>query len=153
MHDSTIIFQQRGGNMFIGEYWYSMDQKGRVSIPAKLRDELGNEVVISKGFDKCLNIYPVTEWEAFAKKIKELPEAKQRHAKRYFFSSASESVVDPQGRIPIPPVYRQFAGLEKDVIIIGNDNHLEIWSVSEWEKEQQHMSAEGITEDLVDYGF
>ena len=61
--------------------------------------------------------------------------------------------MDPQGRIPIPPVYRQFAGLEKDVIIIGNDNHLEIWSVSEWEKEQQHMSAEGITEDLVDYGF
>ena len=81
--------------MFIGEYWYSMDQKGRVSIPAKLRDELGNEVVISKGFDKCLNIYPVTEWEAFAKKIKELPEAKQRHAKRYFFGPPGEDSHPP----------------------------------------------------------
>jgi len=139
--------------MFTGEYWYSMDQKGRVSIPSKLRDELGGEFMICKGFDKCLNIYPVSEWEAFARKIKELPEAKQRHARRYFFSGTNEGSLDPQGRIAVPPVYRQFAALEKDVVIIGNENHLEIWSVTEWENEQQHMSAEGVTGDLVECGF
>jgi MraZ protein len=139
--------------MFTGEFWYSMDQKGRVSIPSKLRDELGDEFKICKGFDKCLNIYPNKEWETFAQKIRELPEAKQRHARRYFFSGTSDGALDAQGRIAVPPVYRQFAALDKDVVIIGNENHIEIWSVAEWESEQQHMSSEGVTGDLVECGF
>lgn len=139
--------------MFTGEYWHSMDQKGRVSIPAKLREELGDEFKICKGFDKCLNIYPESEWVAFAQKIKDLPEARQRRARRYFFSGTGEGALDPQGRIAIPPVYRQFAGLDRDVVIIGNENHIEIWSVTEWENEQKHLSSEGITDDLIECGF
>ncbi|MFA6730979.1 MAG: division/cell wall cluster transcriptional repressor MraZ [Eubacteriales bacterium] len=139
--------------MFTGEYWYSMDQKGRVSIPPKLREGLGEEFKITKGFDKCLCVYPLDEWTSFANKIKELPEARQRHARRYFFSGTSEGSLDAQGRIALPPVYRQFALLEKDVVIIGNENHIEIWSADEWENEQQNMSSEGVTDDLIECGF
>ncbi len=139
--------------MFTGEYWFSMDQKGRVSVPAKYREELGTEFKICKGFDKCLNIYPAAEWDAFAQKLKALPEASQRHARRYFFSGTIEGVLDGQGRVAVTQSLRQFAGLEKDVVIIGNENHLEIWSASAWADEQKFMSSEGITEELSEYGF
>lgn len=139
--------------MFTGEYWYNMDQKGRISVPARYREELGGEFKLCKGFDKCLNIYPMKEWVAFAEKIQALPEASQRHVKRYFFSGSVEGILDAQGRIAIPPAYRQFASLEKDIVIIGNDNHIEIWAASEWDKEQQFMSSEGITNDLISCGF
>lgn len=139
--------------MFTGEYRFSIDQKGRVSIPARYRDDLGSEFKLCKGFDKCINIYPMPQWEAFAQKIKLLPEAKQRHARRHFFSGSVDGVFDAQGRVAIPPVYRQYTSMEKEVVIIGNDDHIEIWSLIEWEKEQQFMSSEEIINDLISCGF
>ena len=139
--------------MFTGEYWYSMDNKGRISIPAKLRELLGDEFKICKGFDKCVNIYPIDEWKEFANKIRALPEASQRRARRYFFAGTVDGVLDAQGRITVTPAYKQFASLEKDVVIIGNDNHIEIWASSVWENEQGFMDSEDVTNDLISCGF
>ncbi len=139
--------------MFTGEYWYSMDSKGRISVPAKLRESLGDEFKICKGFDKCVCIYPIKDWEEFAQKIKSLPETSQRRARRYFFSGTVDGVLDSQGRITVTPAYKQFASLEKDVVIIGNDNHIEIWDSSVWESEQEFMTSEDVTNDLINCGF
>ena len=104
-------------------------------------------------FDKCVNIYPIKDWEEFARKIKSLPETSQRRARRYFFAGTVDGVLDAQGRITVTPAYRQFASLEKDVVVIGNDDHIEIWASSVWESEQEFMTSEEVTNDLISCGF
>lgn len=122
-------------NMFIGEYHHSLDNKGRIIIPSKLREDLGNNFITTRGLEGCLYIYPETNWNLIINKYKELPDTKdKRYFMRIFLSGASASELDQQGRVNIPSPLIDYAKLEKDCLIIGVDDHLEIWSQVEWEK-------------------
>lgn len=138
---------------FYGEYRHTIDAKGRLFIPAKLRDRLGEEFVLSRGFDKCVCVYPSDEWEKFTEKLEELPVAKERHIRRYFYAGACEAGVDAQGRVTLSQIYRDFAGLEKDVVIVGNRSHLELWSAEKWDEEQKLIGSEDVTNELIGMGF
>lgn len=121
-------------NMFIGEYHHSLDNKGRIIIPSKLREDLGNNFITTRGLEGCLYIYPETNWNLIINKYKELPDTKdKRYFMRIFLSGASASELDQQGRVNIPSPLIDYAKLEKDCLIIGVDDHLEIWSQTEWE--------------------
>ncbi len=140
--------------MFYGEFNHTIDAKGRLFIPAKLREKLGEEFMFSRGFDNCICIYPMEEWERFTEKIEELPLAKERHVRRYFYAGASEGSVDSQGRVIISQKYRELAKLEKEVVIVGNRSHLEIWSRDAWEAvAERFINNEDITGELEELGF
>lgn len=120
--------------MFIGEYQHVMDEKGRVSIPAKFRDELGDDFVITKGMDGCLFVFSKERWERADEKINELmlTRKESRAFTRLFFAGASQQSLDKQGRALIPPNLRKYAQLDRDVIIIGVSNRVEIWDLDRW---------------------
>lgn len=121
--------------MFMGEYHHTIDDKGRITIPSKLRYELGEEFVITKGLDGCLFIYPKEEFENITKKYKELPNTKDaRNYLRFFLSGAIMSTFDKQGRININKPLMEYASLVKDCVIIGVNERLEIWSKDKWEE-------------------
>lgn len=130
--------------MFLGEYSHSADAKGRVFIPAKFRDELGEGFVVTRGIDPCLCVYPKTEWEKFSAKIDEFPTVQARKVRRFLYSAATDPTPDSQGRILIPSVLREYAGIEKDVVVIGVGAYLEIWSAEAWEKEKELESSQEI---------
>ncbi|MBO5869226.1 MAG: division/cell wall cluster transcriptional repressor MraZ, partial [Clostridia bacterium] len=109
--------------MFYGEYKHTVDSKGRLFIPAKFRDKLGDEFILSRGFDKCIRVYPISEWEKFTAKLQELPAAKERHVLRFFYSGADEGSLDAQGRVTLNQAMRNFANLEKEVVIAGGCSH------------------------------
>ncbi|SHJ35434.1 division/cell wall cluster transcriptional repressor MraZ [Hespellia stercorisuis] len=123
--------------MLLGEFNHSIDDKGRLIIPAKLREELGESLVICKGLEGCLFVYSQDEWESFVDKLETLPLMNKaaRTFKRYFFGSASDSTFDKQGRVLIKPELREAAGLEKDVVLVGVQDHVEIWDKARWEEE------------------
>lgn len=117
-----------GDFMLMGEYHHSIDEKGRLIIPSKLRYELGENFVLTRGLDNCLSIYPETEWNNIINKYKELPNTKDaRNFMRFFLSGASMCELDKQGRINISLPLIKYANLEKDCTIIGVNDHLEIW--------------------------
>lgn len=121
--------------MFIGEFHHSIDSKGRIIIPSKLRYDLGENFIVTRGLDGCLFVYPNDEWNKIINKYKELPDTKdRRHFMRIFLSGATVCEFDKQGRINIPSPLINFAGLEKDCIIVGVDERLEIWSKSRWDE-------------------
>lgn len=120
--------------MFMGEYHHTIDEKGRIIIPSKLRNDLGTGFIITRGLDGCIFIYPKTEWNEIIKKYKELPNTKDtRTFMRTFLSCATECDVDKQGRINISNPLITWANLEKDCVIIGVNERLEIWSKENWE--------------------
>lgn len=120
--------------MFLGEYRHSIDAKGRIIIPSKLRDGLGENFIITRGLDGCLFIYPNNEWNNIINKYKEIPDTKnKRQFMRIFLSGATICEYDKQGRINIPTPLIEFADLKKDCIIIGVDERLEVWSKDRWE--------------------
>lgn len=120
--------------MFLGEFEHTIDSKGRLTIPAKFRDELASGVVITRGLDGCLWAYSRSEWEKLAEKISQLPTTNPnaRNFARFMFSSAFDSIPDRQGRILIPQNLRTYAGINSDTVIIGVMNRLEIWSPDKW---------------------
>lgn len=120
--------------MLIGEYNHTIDTKGRLSIPSKFRDELGESFIVTKGMDHCLFVYPIDEWKIIENKLKQLPMTNRdaRAFVRFFFAGATECEFDNQGRIRIPANLREHAKLEKDAIIIGVATRLEIWSLEQW---------------------
>lgn len=122
--------------MLLGEYKHNVDTKGRVSIPSKFRVDLGDSFVITKGMDNCLFIYSKDEWSKFENKLKELPvtSSKVRSFMRFFFAGACECEVDKQGRINIPQNLREYANIDKDVVIVGVSTRAEIWNKDSWEK-------------------
>lgn len=122
--------------MFIGEYQHSLDSKNRIIIPSKIREDLGARFVITKGLDNCLYVYPMNEWENLEIKLKTLPLTSKdaRAFVRFFFSGATECEMDKQGRTTIASNLLQYAGIEKDVVIIGVSNRLEIWGKEGWEE-------------------
>ena len=121
--------------MFMGEYHHSIDSKGRIIIPSKVRDGLGENFIVTRGLDGCLFLYPKLEWDKKIEKFKELPDTKdKRQFMRIFLSGATICEYDKQGRINIPNPLVEFAKLEKECIIIGVDEKLEIWSKERWEE-------------------
>lgn len=122
--------------MLLGEYRHNVDTKGRVSVPSRFRADLGQSFVVTKGLDNCLFVYSKEEWETFENKLKELPltNTDARTFMRFFFAGATECEVDKQGRINIPQVLREYAGIKKDVVIVGVATRAEIWDSANWDK-------------------
>ena len=121
--------------MFMGEYNYTIDDKGRLTIPAKMRDQLGHDFIITRGLDKCLFVYPKEEWNNVINKYKELPNTKDaRNFMRFFLSGATQNEFDKQGRINIANSLIKYANLNKECVIIGVNDRLEIWDKEAWDK-------------------
>lgn len=121
--------------MFLGEYEHTIDDKGRLTIPAKFRDELAGGMVITRGLDGCLWAYSRAEWEILAEKIAKLPTTTNqavRNFARFMFSSAFDSIPDRQGRIIIPQNLRTYAGINSETVVIGVMNRVEIWNPQKW---------------------
>lgn len=119
--------------MLMGEYHHSVDEKGRLIIPSKLRYDLGENFILTRGLDNCLFVYPKEEWDRIIEKYKELPNTKDaRNFMRFFLSGASQCEFDKQGRINISLPLMKYAGLDKDCIIIGVNDHIEVWAKERW---------------------
>ena len=136
-----------------GEYQHTLDTKGRLFIPAKLREELGDSFVVTKGLDECLFLYPLDAWKALEEKIRQLPMSKSRNLQRFFLSAAADVTVDKQGRIVVPPVLRSHAKLVHDVTIIGVLDRAEIWDRQKWDEYNGQLDAGSIAEAMEDLGF
>ena len=147
--------------MFVGKYNNSIDSKSRVIVPAKFRDELDGRCIIAKSLDRCLTIYPLAQWEKFVEeKLEILPAGnpQARKLKRHFYSSAAECDVDKQGRLTIPQELKDYAGIDKDLVTIGNNRTIEVWSKEFWDAELdpetgELISASEAAEGLEIYGF
>lgn len=128
--------KEGAGDMFMGEYRHTMDEKGRVIMPAKFREALGENFVITRGLDNCLFVYPHSEWQVLEEKLKRLPLTRQdaRAFVRYLLSGAAECEFDKQGRVPIPNSLRDHGLINKDVVIIGVANRIELWSKEKWDE-------------------
>ena len=136
-----------------GTYEHSIDAKGRLFIPAKLREELGVTFYLAMGVDECLAIYPQETWNRFTEKFASLPMS-QSAAMRPLFAHASKCELDSQGRIVIPQKLRKYAGLEKDAVIIGVNDRAEIWSAETWNaREEEEMTPEKMKACLAALGF
>lgn len=142
--------------MFIGEYSHSIDPKKRLAIPSKFRTDLKNKIVITRGLDKCLFIYPMKVWEELASKLGNLPvgESSTRSFIRMMLAGAVDVEVDGQGRILIPDFLKDYAGLSKNVVIAGLYNRLEIWDEKKWEdyKKNAEKNTDEIAEQLGKLG-
>lgn len=143
--------------MLIGEYYHTLDKKGRVIVPSRFREKLGESFLVTRGLDSCLFLYPRQEWESLENKLKNLPftKAETRAFLRIFFSGASEVEIDKQGRILVPSLLREHAHLNKDVVFIGVSNRAEIWGKEIWEEysNKSNLSFEQVAESLLDFQF
>lgn len=120
--------------MFMGEFHHTIDNKGRLIVPSRVREDLGDQFIVTRGLEKCLFIYPKNEWNNIIQKYKQLPDTKdRRYFMRIFLSGATICELDKQGRINIPIPLLEYASLEKDCIIIGVDDRLEVWSKERWD--------------------
>ena len=121
--------------MFFGEYEHTIDAKGRVIIPARLREALGEQFMITKGLDGCLFVYPMEQWNAFEEKLQALPlnQPSARAFARFFFSGAMEGELDKQGRVNLASPLISYANLQKDCVIIGTGDRLEVWAQESWD--------------------
>lgn len=138
--------------MFTGTYRHAVDAKGRLFIPVCLREELGESFMVTRGLQKCLRLYPMPAWEAFAAKIAALPESKARDVRHYFFANAFATSLDAQGRITLPAEGRRFAHLEKDVVLVGDDTRLEVWDAGDWDRLDSENN-DNIVPVLDELGF
>ncbi len=141
--------------MFMGEYNHTIDTKGRLIVPAKFREELGESFVITKGLDGCLCVYTNDEWTSFEGKLRALPFTNQNARKmtRFFMAGATTCEIDKQGRILIPGVLREFAELEKDVVLVGVASRVEIWSKAKWDASCTYDDMEEIAESMAELGI
>jgi MraZ protein len=130
--------------MLLGQYEYQIDQKGRIAIPPKLRKEFQGGLVITRGFDKCMVAYPLTEWRKISENFSNLPNTrdKNRRLTRITFSGAFQVEIDGQGRVALPRPLRQYAQIKETVMMAGGNTYLEIWSKELWEQEQLLMDEQ-----------
>ena len=136
-----------------GEYQHTLDAKGRLFIPAKLREQLGDGFVVTKGLDECLFLYPQKAWDELEQKIRQLPMSKSRGLQRFFLSSAADVTVDRQGRIVIPTTLRSYANLERDVVVIGVGERAELWDARRWNTYTDDLDCESIAQAMEELGF
>ena len=143
--------------MFMGEYNHTIDAKGRLIVPAKFREILGDNFIVTKGLDGCLFVYPNDEWTRFEGKLKSLPLTNKnaRQFTRFFLAGAAACEVDKQGRILLPQVLREFASLEKDVVLIGVASRIEIWSRERWDESMNTYDGDmdEVAENMESLGF
>ncbi|ABS73862.1 MULTISPECIES: division/cell wall cluster transcriptional repressor MraZ [Bacillus] len=141
--------------MFMGEYRHTVDAKGRMIVPAKFREGLGEQFVLTRGLDQCLFGYPMNEWKLIEEKLKALPLTKKdaRAFTRFFFSGATECELDKQGRVNIASSLLNYAKLEKECVVIGVSNRIELWSKVIWEQytEEQEDSFAEIAENMIGF--
>ena len=143
--------------MLLGEYEHSLDAKGRLIMPAKLRTDMGEKFIITKGLDGCLFVFSQNEWSNFESKLKELPLTNKnaRDFVRFFLSGATECEIDKQGRFLLVNTLREYAEITKEVIIIGVGTRLEIWNKDKWKKynSNENISADTIAENMTMLGI
>ena len=139
--------------MFIGQYKYNLDGKGRIVIPQDYRCQLGKNIVVNKGIENCISIYSMSEWEKQVEKVTSLnfTQKSNRLFNRYFLSSAFNKEIDAQGRINLDECLIKHAGITKECVIIGAGNVIEIWSLENWNKmeEERDEQFEAISEDII----
>ncbi len=142
--------------MLIGEYKHTLDPKKRLSLPSKWRKELGKKLVVTRGLDNCLFVYPLKEWQKISEKIGQLPlgQADTRSFNRFFLSGAVEVEVDSVGRILVPDFLKEFAQLESTVVLAGIHDRVEIWDEKQWSKYKQSIeqNADALAEKLGEIG-
>ncbi|NLK38362.1 MAG: division/cell wall cluster transcriptional repressor MraZ [Epulopiscium sp.] len=143
--------------MFMGEYQHTIDSKGRLIVPAKFRELLGEQFVVTKGLDSCLFAYPLNEWKAFEEKLKQLPltSTDARKFVRFFFAGAAECELDNQGRVILPPNLREYAELKKDIVSIGVNNRVEIWNKEKWKEynEEENFISQELAIKMENIGI
>lgn len=143
--------------VFLGQYEHSLDEKGRLTIPSRFREELTGRLVVTRGLDHCLFLYPYSEWQELGQRLRALPMT-QRDARafvRLLFAGATEQSLDRQGRLLLPASLREYAGIERDVIILGVANRVELWSKERWLAYETEASQayEELAEKIVDLGL
>jgi MraZ protein len=142
--------------MLIGEYRHTLDTKKRLSLPSKMRKNLGKKVVITRGLDLCLFVYPMKEWEKVSEKLRELPmgQADMRGFSRFISSGASEVEIDSLGRILVPDYLKTFANLKNKVVLIGTNDRIELWSEDSWGAYKKRIEGQGdaLAEKLGEIG-
>ncbi|MBP3204804.1 MAG: division/cell wall cluster transcriptional repressor MraZ [Lachnospiraceae bacterium] len=141
--------------MFMSEYNHTIDAKGRLIIPSKFREALGDEFVISKGMDGCLYVYANEDWNAFEQKLTSLPVTNKsaRQFARFFLAGAASVEVDKQGRILVPGNLREFAKLDKDVVLVGVGSRIEIWSKDQYDTISDDVDMDGIAQAMEELGL
>ena len=144
--------------MFLGEHQHALDAKGRITIPVKLRYKLGERFIATKGLDKCIFLFPISEWQELDKKLGDLPSLSRPEARsfvRFFYSGASELEMDKQGRTVLPINLREYAEIDKDIFIVGVGSRIEIWSQDKWTVYNKEAGAayEAQAESIVDLGI
>ena len=143
--------------MFMGEYNHTIDAKGRLIVPVKFREILGDNFIVTKGLDGCLFVYPNDEWTRFEEKLKSLPLTNKnaRQFTRFFLAGAAACEVDKQVRILLPQVLREFASLEKDVVLVGVASRIEIWSRERWDESMNTYDGDmdEVAENMESLGF
>lgn len=141
----------------MGEFSHALDDKGRITIPARLREDLNNHFVMTKGLDGCLFLYPMAEWSKMEERLKALPmtNANARAFQRLFLAGAQDVEIDRQARVTVPPRLRDYAGVIKDVVLVGVSNRVELWALEKWQAYQTEAQAgyEDVAEKMVDFGF
>lgn len=132
--------------MFFGEFNHTVDEKGRITIPVRFRPHLAQGGYVTRGLDRCLALYPNGEWEALAEKVNALPttDRRVRDFRRFIFGSASETAPDRQGRILIPAYLRQYADIDSEVTVVGNNTYVEIWNPETWETMRQGVENDEV---------
>ena len=141
--------------MFTGEYNHTIDAKGRLIVPSKFREQLGEEFVVTKGLDGCLFVYSTEEWNRFEEKFSEVPLTTKdaRKFSRFFFAGAATCEVDKQGRILLSANLREYAGLEKDIVSAGVMNRVEIWDKNRWMDNSEYDDMDEIAEHMAELGL
>jgi transcriptional regulator MraZ len=140
-----LIAEKERGPMFLGRYLHSLDAKGRIAIPARYREALADGVVVTRGIDRCLSVYPMVAWLPLAAKVDGLPitDPDARTFRRLVFAEAAHLDLDGQGRILLPPELRRYADLAHDVFVVGVNTSLELWNPEKWEAENAVIDHDG----------
>ena len=141
--------------VLLGEYNQNIDAKGRVNIPSKFRDDLGQTFVVSKGLDGCIALYPRDEWKAFMERIISENPTQRRKLIHFFSSGAKECELDTQGRVVIPPEHRAYAGLDKEITVVGSYKNAEVWDRARWQayNADEALDAEEIAKAMEAFGL
>ncbi len=150
---SDCVQENCNVEFLMGEYNHTIDAKGRMNFPTKLKAIFGSSFVVTRGFDGCLAVYTNKDWIELVEKVKALPATESRNMQRFVFSNATTVEPDKQGRILISPKLRDYAGLEHDVVVIGRATQAEIWDKQRWEDMNAAMSEEDIIETMTKLGF
>lgn len=137
----------------MGTYYQSMDVKGRMSFPVKFREIIGERFIVTRGIDKCLLVFSPEDFDALNEKFRGMPLAQGRDIIRFFTGSASETEADKQGRILVPQPLREWAGLEKDIVVLGLTDRCEIWDKTKWEERSSKIDDEALLQALEGVGI